>query len=147
MLCAPCNVAATGKGSRGFCDGDSGVLYLLSRKMLSNSGVETAYLKIGITNKGKAAAARMRKHRRSGWELLDSRVFTVGRDARVLETKVKSRLDALSIPRGTSLFSVKFDGYTETWRAQDSPAETLAELFDALGIPKSHLEGSSSLSM
>lgn len=105
----------------GFSSAKQGYLYLLSR--------ETDSLQqFGITNKPEA---RLKTHKRNGWEVLD--VIGPADGLWILETetalKAYFRNLNLLLPRD---YADQFDGYSESWKASTIKYSKLNQLLEVL---------------
>jgi predicted GIY-YIG superfamily endonuclease len=94
---------------------------------------EQRLLQIGVTNNPKK---RLRKHSNGGFcTVLDTRKYKFGSDAMADETLLKRSIrNYVGHPLKARISGAVFDGHTESWPVCELSAETLAELFDALGL-------------
>lgn len=107
----------------GFCAGKPGFLYLLQRP---------GQFKIGITNHLDDRVGK--RHKRNGWELIDSVQSLFGSEVRELESVIKTKLREHNIPTGPDAFREKFDGWTEAFQEVDLPIKNLKDLFKQLKV-------------
>jgi hypothetical protein len=88
-------------------------------------------IQVGITN---YPDQRLKKHGKSGWQLLDLYGPISGQKARDLETRILRYLRTNELTLHSSKTDFKFDGYTEAWSQTSLDIKTLPELFKLAGI-------------
>ena len=115
----------------GFSSNEAGFVYLLEASRRSERIIQ-----YGIT---KDLKQRCAYHKRSGFQVPNGSNFLKfpnGQDALDVENEIKVALARLRVPsiKDDPNFTDKFKGYSESFRKELLPVESLTELLESLGI-------------
>jgi hypothetical protein len=102
----------------GFNPGKEAHLYFLSHP-------QWEMLQIGITND---LDGRLRKHKKIGWEVLETRGPMDGHLTQQWETAILRMLKARGADLSNAEIAGKFDGYSEAWSESTFEAKSITEL-------------------
>ena len=114
----------------GYNPAKPGVFYLIRRP---------GQFKYGISNHG---ATRLKKHARNGWSVIET-LDGPGAMVLALESAIDAAMKAKGIPTGSQAFREPFDGYTESWNANDLEVTSIQGLANYLGVDLGLLAGNS----
>lgn len=104
----------------GFDPNENGWLYFLTHP-------QWGMLQVGITN---FPDDRIKSHSKLGWELIELRGPMDGLIAREWETSILQMLKRHGAKLAPKEVVGKFDGYTEAWTTDSSPADSLKHLME-----------------